>query len=41
MLTLDDPGTWLDLAGTLPRVPEPDDLTQQVREIIGLMDSLF
>jgi hypothetical protein len=41
MLTLDDPDAWLDLAGTPEQKPEPDDVTGQVQEIIGLMDSLF
>lgn len=41
MLTLDNPGAWLDLAGTPPEKPEPDDVTEQAREIIGLMDNLF
>jgi len=41
MLTLDDTDAWLDLSGTPPEKPDPDEVTGQVREIIGLMDSLF
>jgi hypothetical protein len=41
MLTLGDPGPWLDLADTPPHEPGPDEKTQQVRELIGLMDNLF
>ncbi len=32
---------WMILAGTPPRVPEPDDATEQAREIVGLLDNLF
>lgn len=41
MLTLENPDDWLDLSATEPEQPEPDEVTEQAREIIGLMDNLF
>jgi hypothetical protein len=41
MLTLENPDEWLDLSDTTPKKPEPDEVTERTREIIGLMDNLF
>jgi hypothetical protein len=41
MLTMENPDDWLDLSATQPKQPEPDEVTEQAREIIGLMDNLF
>ena len=41
MLTLENPDDWLDLSATAPKQPEPDEVTGQARELIGLMDNLF
>ena len=41
MLTLENPDDWLDVSATAPKQPEPDEVTGQARELIGLMDNLF